>query len=585
MDPDMENQAVTDRYSSAPWRSGGNDKALEIHGESQNVITKIKKIFDVRQDQGTHLRMWNSIFVISCAFAVSLDPLFFYVVNFKEDEKCLHTDETLEIVALVLRSLTDVIFLVHLICEISALKMNISKNEQSEAVKQTGGNSGKKWKARGLIQYARELIQYAIARKIIQNMLSIIIDVLVLIPLPQLIILMFYPREGSGFVEHKTFVNVFLLGQYVPRVLRIHLSAKAFKRMNGRWAKGLFNLFLYILAGHVLGAFWYFFSIQRAVSCWYEACKQCIGKCEDTLYCDSAQTTRPLNQTCLVTVNSTAINMTEYLKYSCPLDTPDGASPRFNFGIFLDSLKNENPDQEFGKQFVYSFWWGLRNLSNFGTNLVTSTYVLENLFAILISVIGLLLFVYLIGNVEAFILMGATKTVDMRRQSKKKQEAEKALKKIPMLKDMDEKVWKKMCEYLKPATYIENSFVFRTGDPLDCMLFVIKGTLWTYASSDSHAGQGISSMAIKLLREGDFYGEELLDWASDCFTEVPVSSKHVKSRTKVEAFVLMAEDLATVVSLLRPHNRNNPEEVEKVTLSAVLRFHTKAQRRPPPSLA
>ncbi|KAB2604507.1 cyclic nucleotide-gated ion channel 1-like [Pyrus ussuriensis x Pyrus communis] len=85
--------------------------------------------------------MWNSIFVISCAFAVSLDPLFFYVVNFKEDEKCLHTDETLEIVALVLRSLTDVIFLVHLICEISALKMNISKNEQSEAVKQTGGNS------------------------------------------------------------------------------------------------------------------------------------------------------------------------------------------------------------------------------------------------------------------------------------------------------------------------------------------------------------------------------------------------------------------------------------------------------------
>ena len=128
-----------------------------------------------------------------------------------------------------------------------------------------------------------------------------------------------------------------------------------------------------------------------------------------------------------------------------------------------------------------------------------------------------------------------------------------------------------MCEYLKPATYIENSFVFRTGDPLDCMLFIIEGTMWTYTSSDSHAGQGISSMAIKLLREGDFYGEELLNWASNCFTEVPVSSKHVKSRTKVEAFVLMAKDLATVVSRC------------ELARHTVRRFITKTQRRPPHS--
>lgn len=43
----------------------------------------------------------------------------------------------------------------------------------------------------------------------------------------------------------------------------------------------------------------------------------------------------------------------------------------------------------------------VRLCSNFGTNLtVTSSYVWENLFAILISVIGLLLFLYLIGNVQ-----------------------------------------------------------------------------------------------------------------------------------------------------------------------------------------
>ncbi|KAM1142277.1 hypothetical protein ACFX19_042824 [Malus domestica] len=231
--PDIEKQPVTcGKVMSAP-----------------NWITKIKKIFDdVLQGvifdvhQGPYLQMWNSIFVISCVFAVSLDPLFFYVVNVNQDEKCLHTDKKLEIVALVMRSLTDVIFVVHLICEISySVQKTMEKNEE---VKQTWGNSSKKWEARELIQYAR---------KIAQNMswLSVIIDVLALVPLPQLIILMFYPKEGSGFVENTMFVNVFLLGQYVPRIFRIHLSAKAFKMMNGIWPKGLFNLFLYILAGHV----------------------------------------------------------------------------------------------------------------------------------------------------------------------------------------------------------------------------------------------------------------------------------------------------------------------------------------------
>ncbi|TQE04671.1 hypothetical protein C1H46_009754 [Malus baccata] len=484
--------------------------------ERENSVARTWAIFDVHQ--GPYLQRWNSIFVISCVFAVSLDPLFFYVVNVDQGEKCLHTDEKLKIVSLVMRSLTDVIFFVHLICEILD---SVQKTMNQESGKQTKGNSGKKWEARELIQYAR---------KIAQNMswLSIIIDILAIVPLPQLIMLMFYPKEGSGFVELTMFVNVFLLAQYVPRIFRIHLSAKVFKRMNGIWARGLFNLFLYILAGHVLGAF-----------------------------C-SSRITREI---------------TKHLNKSCPLDTPDGDLSSFDFGIFLDSLKNENPN--LGKKFLYSFWWGLRNLSNFGTSLVTSTYVWENLFAILISVIGLLLFIYLIGNVQAFMQMGATETEHMRQQRKKKKEAMKTLKKIPMLKEMDEEVLTMMCNYLKPATYVENSFVFRMGDPLDCMLLIIEGTMWTYESSDSHAGQGISSMAIKPLRKGDFYGEELLDWASD-FTEVPVSSKHVKSHTKVEAFVLKAEDL---VSPLRPHwallNRYNREELKK-TLSAFLRSHTKA---------
>ncbi|XP_068316266.1 cyclic nucleotide-gated ion channel 1-like [Pyrus communis] len=112
---------------------------------------------------------------------------------------------------------------------------------------------------------------------------------------------------------------------------------------------------------------------------------------------------------------------------------------------------------------------------------------------------------------------------------------------------MNETVLTLMCDYLKLVTYIENSFVFRMEYPLNCMLFIVEGTMWTYASSDSQAGSGISSMDIKPIGKWHFYGEELLDWASHTFTKLSVSSKHVKSQTKVEAFVLMAKDLEAVV--------------------------------------
>ncbi|XP_009378782.1 cyclic nucleotide-gated ion channel 1-like [Pyrus x bretschneideri] len=615
--------------------------AQKPKNEGKNWTIKIKEICDVHQ--GPYLQMWNSIIVISCVFAVSLDPLFFYVVNIDQKQKCLQTDKTLKIVALVMRSLTDVIFLVHLICEICdsvqktmdkksgtcvavpTSKTNTRKNGSSAAVEQTRGNSSKKWEDRELIQHAR---------KIAQNMswLSIIIDVLALLPLPQLLILMFYPMKGSGFIENKKFVNVFLLGQYLPRISRIHLSAKVFKRTNGIWAKGLFNVFLYILASHVLGAFWYFFSIQREASCWHKVCKDLTintRECMNTFYCDNNEST-------------TAKNFT-LLDGHCSLDTPtpNGDISPFNFGMFLDSHMNRNPEQKFGKKFLYSFWWGLKNLSNFGTNLTTSTYVWENLFAILISVIGLLLFIYLIGNVQTFMQMEATKTEEMRQKGGlirlKKLDVrmwidenkfpndikndimnsiEKALKtypdadvhnpflilpwqskrsikrflfmdtlrKVNKLKDKHKKVLTLICDHLKPVTYSENTFVFRMGDPLDCMLFIIKGTMWTYeSSSDGHAGQGISSRSIKPLGKGNFYGEELLDWESNCSTEVPVSSKHVKTRTKVEAFVLMSQDLEIVVSRCKPYwECNKPEEV---ALATIRRFCTKAQRRLPLSPA
>ncbi|PQQ08153.1 hypothetical protein Pyn_09626 [Prunus yedoensis var. nudiflora] len=51
--------------------------------------------------------------------------------------------------------------------------------------------------------------------------------------------------------------------------------------------------------------------------------------------------------------------------------------------------------------------------------------------------------------------------------------------------------------------------------------------------------------------KGDFYGEELITWASKFPppTELPISDKNVRAITKVEAFALTAEDLKNHVVL------------------------------------
>ena len=71
-----------------------------------------KKILD---PQGTFLQKWNKLFVLSCVVAVSLDPLFFYVPVINDEKKCLSLDKKMEITATVLRSFSDIFYIIHII--------------------------------------------------------------------------------------------------------------------------------------------------------------------------------------------------------------------------------------------------------------------------------------------------------------------------------------------------------------------------------------------------------------------------------------------------------------------------------------
>ena len=88
-------------------------------------------------------------------------------------------------------------------------------------------------------------------------------------------------------------------------------------------------------------------------------------------------------------------------------------------------------------------------------------------------------------------------------------------------------------EHLEPVNYVDGSCIIREGAPLDKMLFITQGSVLTYKTSGIGGGSGSSSIIRPAKR--DFYGEEMIGWAatSTSFSDLPISTKTVKSHAKV----------------------------------------------------
>ncbi|CAI0449896.1 unnamed protein product [Linum tenue] len=536
------------------------------NGSSSDSSSSRKKVLD---PQGAFLQKWNKIFVLSCFLAISLDPLFFYVPVIDNDKHCLKLDNKMQITASVLRSFTDIFYILHIVFQFHTGFIAPSSRVFGRGV---------------LVKDS-----WAIAKR---YMLSyFLIDVLALLPLPQMVILIITPRlHGSRTLNTKNLLKFVVILQYLPRIMRIYPLYKEVTRTSGiltetAWAGAAFNLFLYMLASHtvfilqVLGAFWYLFSVERLTVCWKKACD--ANLCDRvTLYCDGPRG-----------------NLT-FLNTSCPVN-PENADV-FNFGIFLDALQSGVvASHDFPKKLFYCFWWGLRNLSSLGQNLATSTFVWEICFSVAISIFGLVLFSFLIGNMQTYLQSTTTRLEEMRvkrrdaeqwmshrmlpdnlRERIRRHEQYKwqetrgvdeenlvhtlpkdirrdikrhlclaLLMRVPMFEKMDDQLLDALCDRLKPALYTEESYIVREGDPVDEMLFIMRGKLLTMTTNGGRTGFFNS----EYLKAGDFCGEELLTWALDPHTSsnLPISTRTVRTITEVEAFALTAEDLKFVASQFR----------------------------------
>ncbi|KAM0906179.1 hypothetical protein ACQ4PT_016874 [Festuca glaucescens] len=90
-----------------------------FHSETlkRSMLDDRKSRPNILHPQGPFLQRWNKIFVLSCIFAVSVDPLFLYIPVINDQNSCWYLDRKLEITASVLRSVTDIFYILHMILQ------------------------------------------------------------------------------------------------------------------------------------------------------------------------------------------------------------------------------------------------------------------------------------------------------------------------------------------------------------------------------------------------------------------------------------------------------------------------------------
>nr|XP_023908000.1 cyclic nucleotide-gated ion channel 1-like [Quercus suber] len=542
--------------------------------------------------QGQFLQTWNKVFVLSCVISVALDPLFFYIPIIRESEmgendefKCLGTDERLAKIASFLRSLFDAFYVIHIIFQFRTGFIAPSSQVFGRGETITD--------------------PVAIAKRYLST--YFLIDILSILPLPQVVSLVFIAKSKSRAMKRRLKFAIF--SQYVPRITRLYPLYMEVKRTSGiltqtAWAGAAYNLFLYMLASHVVGAFWYLFAIERVGTCWQKYCNNSTACEHKYLYCEESK------------------SLTSVFE-NCPYKKPDEIENLmdFNFGMFTDALKSGMVLEKtrFRVKLSYCFWWGFRNLSSAGQNLATSTFIGEIVFAVGISTFGLVLFSLLIGNMQRYLQSTTMRVEEMRV---KRTDAEQwmshrmlpeelrarvrryqqykwqltrgveeenllqslpkdlkrditrhlclnLLKSVPMFEKMDSQLFDALCDRLKPVLHTEKSCIILEGDPVDEMLFIMRGTLTTMTEKTGNAGD---------LKAGDFCGEELFAWALNprSSTSLPISTRTVIAQTEVEAFALRAADLKFVASQFR---RLHSKQFQHIFRFYSLQWKTWASRR------
>ncbi|KAL3645626.1 putative cyclic nucleotide-gated ion channel 16 [Castilleja foliolosa] len=517
-----------------------------------------RQIFD---PTGEIVNRWNRIFFVTSLTALFVDPLFFYLLGFRADRNCLSMDYGWAGFLVTTRTIIDLFSALHI-----AIKFRTAYVAPNSRVF-----------GRGDLVTDPNLIA---ARYLKGNFA---IDLAAALPLPQCVAWGIMPMRSKTSTNVNHTMSLLIILQYIPRLIVIFpLNWRIIKNTGvvakTAWTGAAYNLILYLLASHVLGSVWYLMAVERIFSCWKQECyneKDAIRVCYNMyLDCDSSGPDYDI-----------WYNNTEVFQ-KC-----NGKGSNYEFGMFADALNDEVTTASLIEKYFYCLWFGLRSLSSYGQSLLTSAYLVESIFGILICLMGLVFFALLIGNVQTYLQSTTARLEEWRVRRRDteewmrhrqlppdlqdrvrrfvqynwlstrgvkeedilqalpldlRREIQKHLcldlvRRVPFFSQMDDQLLDAICERLVPSLNTKNTYIVREGDPVNEMLFVIRGQL---ESSTTDGGRSGFYNSITL-KPGDFCGEELLTWALVTTSSLnrPASTRTVRCSTEVEAFALRADDL------------------------------------------
>lgn len=427
------------------------------------------------------------------------------------------------------------------------------------------------------------------------------LDFFVLLPVMQVVVWVAAPamiRAGSTTAVMTVLLVAFLL-EYLPKIYHSVSFLRRMQNQSGHifgtiWWGIVLNLMAYFVAAHAVGACWYLLGVQRATKCLKEQCfllqSGCSSSgaavaCANPLYYGAAKSVVSAGGDRLAWANDGRARNT----------CLGGSGENYQYGAYKWTVMLVANTSRLEKMLLPIFW-GLMTLSTFG-NLESTTEWLEIVFNIVTITGGLILVTMLIGNIKVFLNATTSKKQAMHtrlrsvewwmkrknlpqeyrhrvRQFERQRWAATRgvdecqivrdlpeslrrdikyhlcldlVRQVPFFQHMDDLVLENMCDRVKSLIFPKGETIVREGDPVQRMLFIVRGHL----ECSQALRNGATSSCT--LGPGNFSGDELLSWClrRPFMERLPASSSTLVTMESTEVFGLDAADVKYVTRHFR----------------------------------
>ncbi|KAJ0100847.1 hypothetical protein Patl1_04536 [Pistacia atlantica] len=540
---------------------------------------------------------WNRVFLLVCATGLFVDPLFFYALSISDTCMCLFIDGWFAITVTALRCMTDVLHVWNMWLELKMAKRTYCVGAAAAAAATAAATTCGVGSADSSVTHTiQQQNSRSVALRYLKAKKGFFFDLFVILPLPQVVLWVAIPallEKGSITLVMTVFLIMFLF-QYLPKIYHSVCLLRRMQNLSGYifgtvWWGIVLNMIAYFVASHAAGACWYLLGIQRSAKCLREQCRVTNGcdlrllSCKDSIYYGTTSNMVRDRARLAWAENKQA-------RFTC-IDS----SNNYDYGAYKWTVQLVTNDSRLEK-ILFPIFWGLMTLSTFG-NLESTTEWLEVVFNIIVLTSGLLLVTMLIGNIKVFLHATTSKKQAMQlkmrniewwmrkrhlpqgfRQRVRTYERQRwaamrgvdecemisnlpeglrrdikyhlcldLVRQVPLFQHMDDLVLENICDRVKSLIFTKGETITREGDPVQRMLFVVRGHL----QSSQILHNNIKSCCM--LGPGNFSGDELLSWClrRPFIERLPPSSSTLVTLETTEAFGLEAEDVKYVTQHFR----------------------------------